>query len=672
MSDTFQDEMGQGVGPQSGLPENPEPGFGFDRPAGGAAPADVNPADAKPAAPYTVLARKYRPQHFGDLIGQEAMVRTIGNAFSTGRVHQAYIFTGVRGVGKTTTARILARAFNHELEDGSGGPTIDLTVMGRHCQAIIEGRHVDVIEMDAASHTGIGDIREIIESVRYRPAYARNKVYIIDEVHMLSTQAFNGLLKTLEEPPPHVKFLFATTEIRKVPITVLSRCQRFDLRRIEAGMLIGHLAKICAFESVSIEEDALAIIARAAEGSVRDALSLLDQAIAHGAGHITADQLRSMLGLADRTRIIDLFEAVMRGDMGASLAELRAQYDAGADPSVIVSDLADYVHLVTRLKLAPDAGKDPAMSETERRRGEDFAAVLPIRVLSRAWQILLKGLAEIQGSPRPVAAAEMVLVRLVFAADLPTPDEALRLIRDGEPLPPGPPAPSNKTSDNAPAAALPDQSAPEGPPPDGPRLSAMAGASNGNGSSSTAAMTTARPQFETHTNPAPPAAPRALAAGEPRLILRRLEDFVALCEEKREIELKIMLERHVRPVAFEMGRFEFATMAGADPQLANRIKRALDQWTGMHWGVALSLEEGGETLQERAVARKAEAERGIRADPLVRSVLEKFPGAQIVGITSPETRDDASLADPFHGEAAPPPPDDPDAFDDPIYTDDDL
>ena len=615
-------------------------------------------SDASPA-PYRVLARKYRPQTFDDLIGQQAMVRTLGNAFAVGRVHQAYIFTGVRGVGKTTTARILARAFNYEREDGTGGPTIDLKVPGRHCQAIIEGRHVDVIEMDAASHTGIGDIREIIESVRYKPAYARNKVYIIDEVHMLSTAAFNGLLKTLEEPPPHVKFLFATTEIRKVPITVLSRCQRFDLRRIDAAMLVEHLAKICALEHVSIEAEALGIIARAAEGSVRDALSLLDQAIAHGAGAVGADTIRAMLGLADRGRVIDLFEHLMRGDIAAALAELRAQYDAGADPGVIIADLAEYIHIVTRLKLVPDAGKDPAMTEVERVRGAAFAQDLPIRVLTRAWQILLKGLAEVQTAPRPVAAAEMVLVRLAYAADLPTPDEALRLLRDGQALP-------------APAAG---QDAPP-PPSGGSRLMANGGGVTGAAPAQLVSqpVQSARPQFETHTNPLP-AAPRSQLATEPKLILRRLEDFVALAEERREIDLKIVLERHVRLVRFEMGTFEFRAMPTAAPDLANKIKKALDDWTGVRWAVALSQEEGDPTLHERQQSLKVETERGIRSHPLVRSVLEKFPGAQIVGINKAK----AVAADaPFETAAADERMAELDAatyLEDPVessYTDDDL
>ena len=624
MADTFEDVTSH---------DQPEQQPAIDHQTGGATAGgepstmdllgDLSPPVAPEMlpAPYRVLARKYRPQTFDDLIGQQAMVRTLGNAFAVDRVHQAYIFTGVRGVGKTTTARILARAFNYEREDGTGGPTIDLKVPGRHCQAIIEGRHVDVIEMDAASHTGIGDIREIIESVRYKPAYARNKVYIIDEVHMLSTAAFNGLLKTLEEPPPHVKFLFATTEIRKVPITVLSRCQRFDLRRIDAAMLVAHLAKICALEHVSIEPEALGIIARAAEGSVRDALSLLDQAIAHGAGAVSADTIRAMLGLADRGRVIDLFEHLMRGDIAAALAELRAQYDAGADPGVIVADLAEYIHIVTRLKLVPDAGKDPAMTEVERVRGAAFAQDLPIRVLTRAWQILLKGLAEVQSAPRPVAAAEMVLVRLAYAADLPTPDEALRLLRDGQALP-------------APAAG---QDAPP-PPSGGSRLMANGGGGTSAAPSQVASppAQSARPQFETHTNPAP-AAPRSQLATEPKLILRRLEDFVALAEERREIDLKIVLERHVRLVRFEMGTFEFRAMPTAAPDLANKIKKALDDWTGVRWAVALSQEEGDATLHERQQSQKVETERGIRSHPLVRSVLEKFPGAQIVGINKAKT-----------------------------------
>src|SRR6516162_11423296 len=381
------------------------------------------------AKPYRVLARKYRPSSFEDLIGQEAVVRTVSNAFETGRIPQAWILTGVRGVGKTTTARILARALNYALPDGSiAGPTIKMPALGLNCQAIMESRHVDVLEMDAASHNGVDDIRQINDAVRYAPVNARYKVYILDEVHMLSNQAFNALLKTLEEPPPHAKFIFATTEIREVPITVLSRCQRFDLRRVEAGALVAHLEAILAKEGLAAEPEALALIARAAEGSVRDSLSLLDQAISHAAGSVRAEDVRQMLGLADRGRIIDLFEALMRGDIARALRELRDQYDSGADPFVMLTDLAEFTHFVTRVKVVPAVAEDRSLAEIERRRGRDFAAALSMRVLSRTWQMLFKGLAEVKDAPRPIAAAEMVLVRIAYAADLPSPEDVVRAL----------------------------------------------------------------------------------------------------------------------------------------------------------------------------------------------------------------------------------------------------
>src|SRR5687768_15700982 len=392
-------------------------------------PATAAREGSDPAS-YRVLARKYRPATFADLIGQDAMVRTLSNAFETGRIPQAWVLTGVRGVGKTTTARILARALNYALPDGSvAGPTIHMPMLGINCQAIMESRHHDVIEMDAASHNGVDDVRQINEAVRYSPVSARYKVYILDEVHMLSTAAFNALLKTLEEPPPHVKFVFATTEIRKVPITVLSRCQRFDLRRVDAAALVRHLEGICAKENISAEPEALGLIARAAEGSVRDALSLMDQGIAHAAGAVRAEDVRQMLGLADRTRVIDLFEALMRGDMGKALGELRDQYDSGADPAVVLSDLAEFTHFVTRVKVVPSVADDPSLAEAERTRGRSFAAALSMRVLSRTWQMLFKGLAEVQEAGKPLAAAEMVLVRIAYAADLPTPDEVIRDIQ---------------------------------------------------------------------------------------------------------------------------------------------------------------------------------------------------------------------------------------------------
>ncbi|MGP9822164.1 DNA polymerase III subunit gamma/tau, partial [Salinarimonas sp. NSM] len=396
----------------------------------GLAPAPSAPAPAAPA-PYRVLARKYRPRSFDDLIGQDAMVRTLSNAFATGRIPQAWMLTGVRGVGKTTTARILARGLNYEREDGSGGPTIDLAEPGRHCEAIVEGRHIDVLEIDAASNNGVENIRQISDAVRYSPVSARYKVYIVDEVHMLSNAAFNAFLKTLEEPPPHAKFVFATTEIHKVPVTILSRCQRFDLKRVPGDLLVAHLARICGKEGVEAAPEALTAIARAAEGSVRDSLSLLDQAIAHGAGMVSAETVRDMLGLADRARIIDLFEAVMKGDVATAFAALKEQYDSGADPAMVLQELAGFTHLTTRMKLVPEADQDPTLSQEERTRAADYARTLPVRVLSRAWQILLKAIPEVAQAPRPMPAAEMALVRLAYAADLPTPDEALRMLERG-------------------------------------------------------------------------------------------------------------------------------------------------------------------------------------------------------------------------------------------------
>ncbi|TVR47868.1 MAG: DNA polymerase III subunit gamma/tau, partial [Rhodobacteraceae bacterium] len=376
--------------------------------------------------PYQVLARKYRPESFADLIGQDAMVRTLRNAFATDRIHHAFVMTGIRGTGKTTTARIIAKGLNCIGADGQGGPTTEPCGVCEHCTAISEGRHVDVLEMDAASRTGVDDIREIIASVAYRAASARYKIYIIDEVHMLSNNAFNALLKTLEEPPAHVKFIFATTEIRKVPVTVLSRCQRFDLRRVEPEVMIAHLERVAQAEGGQVAADALALITRAAEGSVRDAMSLLDQAISHGAGETTADQVRAMLGLADRGRVLDLFEHIMRGDAAAALTELAAQYADGADPMAVLRDLAEITHWLSVTQITPDSGQDPTLSPEERDRGTAMAQALPMRVLTRSWQMLLKALEEVAQAPNTMMAAEMAIIRLTHVADLPGPEEILR------------------------------------------------------------------------------------------------------------------------------------------------------------------------------------------------------------------------------------------------------
>ncbi|MBV8566012.1 MAG: DNA polymerase III subunit gamma/tau [Methylobacteriaceae bacterium] len=554
------------------------------------------------AGPYRVLARKYRPSTFADLIGQEAMVRTLSNAFETSRIHQAYLLTGVRGVGKTTTARILARAFNYEVPGKADRPTINMPELGVHCQAIIESRHMDVIEMDAASHTGIDDVRELIEGARYRPVSARTKVYIIDEVHMLSKAAFNGLLKTLEEPPEHVKFVFATTEIEKVPVTVRSRCQRFDLRRVDADVLVRHLAGICVKEEVAVEEAALALIARAAEGSVRDALSLLDQAIAYGsqgpgARGVEAATVQVMLGLADRARIIDLFEAVMKGDIGTALSVLKGQYDQGADPGQILAEVAEFVHFVTRLKLVPETSKDPSITQEERERGRAFSAALPLRVLARAWQILLKGLQEVKDSPRPLAAADMVLVRLAHAADLPTPDEAVRALTQAG-------GPERAPSRGAPA--------PTAAPP--PRMTVQ---------NAGAQAAVAAPQTRSERN-----------AGVPQMRLACFEDVVALAHARRDPVLKMALERDVRLVRFEDGRIEFALASGASPLLAQTLMQRLQEWTGTRWMVAIASAEGAPTLKEQAQAKERERWGGVKADPLVRSVLDRFPGAEIVAVRS--------------------------------------
>jgi DNA polymerase III subunit gamma/tau len=592
------------------------------------------PAPPAAAPAYRVLARKYRPRSFEELIGQDLMVRILTNAFELGRVHQAYMLTGVRGVGKTTTARILARALNYELPARDGRPAIDrptvhMPELGVHCQAIIDSRHVDVIEMDAASHTGVDDVREIIEGARYKPAVARTKVYIIDEVHMLSKSAFNALLKTLEEPPEHVKFVFATTEIEKVPVTVRSRCLRFDLRRVEAPALVAHLDRICTAEKVGIDPEALTLIARAAEGSVRDSLSLLDQAIAHGGPNrtIPADEVRAMLGLADKARVIELFDAVMRGDVARAIKNLQQQYDEGADPAQVLVEVAEFVHLVTRAKIAPDAPLAAAPPD-EAKAAVEYAGKLGLPVLNRAWQILIKGVSETRESARPLAAADMVLVRLAYAADLPTPDEALRKLGFGAP----------DSSAQATAAPAPNRPAPAMSAPRGP-----SGADGGRASLA-------------HASPAP-AAPAPDNA--PRAIFARLEDVIARAAAERDIQLKIMLERDVRLVRFEQGQVEFSLAPGGSTHLPQVLMRRLQEWTGERWIVALSSREGYPSIAERRAEAERERQRGVAADPFVRAVLERFPGAEIVAIRS--------QADAVEPPAA---PSGPDSADDVIYADD--
>jgi DNA polymerase III subunit gamma/tau len=560
----------------------------------------------EPGKHYRVLARKYRPASFDDLIGQDAVVRTVSNAFETGRIPQAWILTGVRGVGKTTTARILARALNYELPDGSvKGPTIHMPVLGVHCQAIMESRHMDVLEMDAASHTGVDDVRQINDSVRYAPASARYKVYIIDEVHMLSTAAFNAFLKTLEEPPEHAKFVFATTEIRKVPVTVLSRCQRFDLRRVEADVLVAHLANIAAKENVEVEPEALGIIARAAEGSVRDSLSLFDQAIAHAAGPVRADAVRQMLGLADRTRVIDLFDSLVRGDIAGAFREFREQYDTGADPIVVLSDLAEFVNFVTRVKIVPTTADNVAFGETERRRAREFAAKLSMRVLSRMWQMLLKGITEAQAATRPAAAAEMVLVRIAYVADMPTPDEAIRMLEQNGGASP----------------AIAGNAAPRSAP--APGTSSMQPAPARGSVASPRASADISPQM---TSPLPE------AQSAPALRIASFPELVALAGEKRDLLTKAALEADVRLVRIEDGRLEVALERSAARTLINDLSRKLEQWTGRRWTVIVSNEAGQPTLRSQNEVQKNQRERAAEADPRVKEVLARFPGAKVVEV----------------------------------------
>ncbi|MEI9929741.1 MAG: DNA polymerase III subunit gamma/tau [Rhizomicrobium sp.] len=558
-----------------------EPGLGLDTPP-------------KKLDAYRVLARKYRPQDFTGLIGQEALVKTLSNAFATGRIAHAFMLTGVRGVGKTTTARIIARALNCIGPDGKRTtPTIHPCGVCDPCVAIAESRHMDVQEMDAASRTGIDDVREIIEGVRYAPASARYKVYIIDEVHMLSKNAFNGLLKTLEEPPPHVKFIFATTEIRKVPVTVLSRCQRFDLRRIETAELVGLLKTISEKENVKIEDAALALIARAAEGSARDSLSLLDQAIAHGEeGTITAEMVRGMLGLADRGRILDLFEKLMGGKLAEALFDLNELYDRGADPLAVMQDLLETTHFLTRVKVAPNAEGFFDGSSSEGRRAAEMAVKLPVAALTRAWQMLLKGLIEVRDATRPIAACEMALIRLSYAADLPPTDKLVKDLLDGggTPAPRGA-APSPSSSGGAPRAV-----------------------STGNVTAS--AQRAPQPTMNVQNAPT----------------LRTLEDVAALAAQNGASVLKVHLENDVHLVRLEPGIFEFRPSPRAPNTLAGDLKQKLKDWTGMPWSVSIAREGGEPTIAEQKRSAKAARMEIVMQQPLVRAVLDRFPGAEIVAV----------------------------------------
>lgn len=546
---------------------------------------------------YRVLARKYRPQNFEELIGQDALVRTLRNAIETGRIAHAFMLTGVRGVGKTTTARIIAKALNYKGADGTAGPTTGDTADCKLCQAIAEDRHPDVIEMDAASRTGVDDIREILDGVRYAPTEARYKVYIIDEVHMLSKQAFNALLKTLEEPPPHVKFIFATTEIRKVPITVLSRCQRFDLRRVDVPTLAAHFGNICAQEGVEAEAAALELIARAADGSVRDGLSILDQAISVSAGNITAQHVQDMLGLADRAATLDMLEYALTGDIKQALDVLDHYYTSGADPLVVMQDLLDLTHTLTRLRAVP-ATKDQnngSLSPDMMERAASMSKNLSMASLSKAWQILLKGLGEIQQAPHPQAAAEMLIIRLCYAANLPDPKDLVKLIND----------PQNA----APLTGAPTASAPISAP-----QTKQSASMKGQGNQALQPQSVLSPDPQTEET-----------------LITSLHDVIQVLEAADQVVLASEVSYYAEPIKIKEGLLEIGLRDGA----GNRIKdlpKTLSHITGRRWTVSFSAPIGVSTPNEDLKARTEAERNAILQMPAVQNIIQMFPGAQLTEI----------------------------------------
>ena len=547
---------------------------------------------------YKVLARKYRPETFKDLVGQAAMVQTLQNAFEADRIAQAFILTGIRGTGKTTTARIIAKGLNCIGLDQNGGPTIEPCGKCSNCTAIVKGNHVDVMEMDAASRTGVDDIREIIESIYYKASSGRFKVYIIDEVHMLSNSAFNALLKTLEEPPEHVKVIFATTEIRKVPVTVLSRCQRFDLRRIEPEEMMALLQKIAGSEGVNVSEDALRMITRAAEGSARDATSLLDQAISHGGGSSDAKHVRAMLGIADRGRVLDLFEMIKQGDAASALNELGSQYSDGADPIVILKDLAEITHWISVAKITPDINEDPTVTPDERMRGIEFSKLLSMRTLTRMWQMLIKSLNEIAVAPSPIMAAEMIIIRLTHAAALPPTEDLIKKIE-----------------------------------------SKLQGANIGKNletpSKNMGAQAIRHENYQPKQNNASnlkiaPAADEGIGI----FSYTKFEDILEVVKQNRDVKLLVDIENGLRLVTYRPGYIEFTPTEFAPANLAQRLSNRLKEWTGSRWAVSVVQNGEAETIFEKKEKDAKELETEAYAHPFVKEALVQFPAARIVNVIS--------------------------------------
>ena len=547
---------------------------------------------------YKVLARKYRPETFKDLVGQAAMVQTLKNAFEADRIAQAFILTGIRGTGKTTTARIIAKGLNCIGLDQKGGPTVEPCGKCSNCTAIIEGNHVDVLEMDAASRTGVDDIREIIESIYYKASSGRFRVYIIDEVHMLSNNAFNALLKTLEEPPKHVKFIFATTEIRKVPVTVLSRCQRFDLRRIEPEEMIALLQRIAKSEGVNVSEDAFRMITRASEGSARDATSLLDQAISHGGGGSDAKHVRDMLGIADRGRVLDLFKMIMQGDAAAALTELNSQYSDGADPIVVLKDLAEITHWISVSKITPDMNEDPTITLDERTRGIELSKTLSMRALTRMWQMLVKSLGEITIAPSPIMAAEMIIIRLTHAADLPPTDELIKTIE---------------------SKLRPDRNEKKIENPQKPL------------DTSSANNELAKAKHNNYSN-----LKIATAVDEEVEIFNyiKFDHVLELIKQKRDAKLLIDIESGLRLVSYRPGYIEFTPTDLAPANLAQRLSNRLKEWTGIRWAVSVVQDGEAQTIVEKKKRIAIELETEAYAHPLVKEALVQFPTARIVNVIS--------------------------------------
>ncbi len=522
---------------------------------------------------YRVLARKYRPTNFDDLIGQEVLVRTLSNAIKSNRIAHAFLLTGIRGIGKTTTARIIARALNCVGPDGTSGPTINPCGICAHCKMIGDDRHMDVIEMDAASHTGVDAIRDLIDTVQYLPTTARYKIYIIDEVHMLSTNAFNALLKTLEEPPPHVNFIFATTESRKIPVTILSRCQRFDLKRIDSQMLTQHLTNICTKENVQAEEEALKLIAIAAEGSVRDSLSLLDQAIARGENNVTAGAVRQMIGAADHSATFRLLEILLSGEVAGAISDVQEQYAAGSDPLMLVQDALEIVHLVTRVKVAPDAANDISLSEYDRTAAKKMADALSMPVLTRLWQMLLKGIHEVKLAPSPLAALEMLLVRVAYSAQVPTPAEIIKGMDTQKKTPIG----------------------------EGSEV-------RGQG----AVVTEYR-------------VPSTITS---------FEEAVELFNKNREILLYTQLRNNVWLNNFEVGKIELKLAPELPRDFAAKVGDMLSRWSGTPWKITVAQTATSASLHEIETARKEKEIKELSENPFIASALKQFPGATVVGVKS--------------------------------------